>query len=224
MNPNRDTVCFYMGKAGSSTVIRACESVNIHCSRAYDRLEGPQADYRYVITLAREPVARNLSAFFEEHVDGWAEKGSWPPLERMAWHFLEGWGDHVRPLAWFNGALLWETGLDVYQCEWSPRKGWAVYDHGPRRVLVIRTDKLTKKLGAALRELYGLEENVYPAVEHRGRGAEKFGHGLGEVYSEWVAMVRLPQQYLDWMYGSDYAQHFWFKTELARLRKRWQEG
>lgn len=218
----KDTVCFYMGKAGSSTVVAACESLGIHCSRAYDKLEGPQADYRYIITLVRDPVARNLSAFFEEHVDGWVEKGQWPALERMAWHFLN-WPttEHNHPLGWFDSVLGMETGLDVYQCEWSPRKGWAVYDHGPRRILVIRTDVLTKKLGAAMAELYE-DEALEPVVGHRAKGVDKFGHGLGEVYGEWLEMVRLPADYLDWMYSSDYARHFWFKAELQRLRERWQ--
>lgn len=219
-----DTACFYLGKSGSSTVIGACESLGFHCSRAYDELHHTQKDYRYIISLAREPVARNLSAFFDESVVAWGEHGAPQTTEELTEAFLQRWPDrgHQRPLAWWRGNFEAELGLDVFAHRFPRRKGWAVHEAGGKRVLIIRMDMLTKKLGKALAELYALPGDTWPVVQHRAKGEEKYAHGVGELYVMFLAEVCLPVWYLDRMYGSEYAEHFWFGAELKRFRKRWE--
>jgi hypothetical protein len=222
-----DTCVFYFGKAGSSTVIAACESLGYHCSRAGDALAPEQAHYKYVISLAREPVARNVSTFFNDisnELGVKMQQGKQVRLEDLKERFLHEWSSGIRPLVWFQACFGRELGIDVYADKFPKRKGWKIYEAGRKRVLVIRTEDLTKKLGKALSELYGLEETEWPVVEHRAKGHEKYAHGVGDVYARFLDWVTLPESYLDKMYKSQYAEHFWSKAALNRFRKRWMGG
>lgn len=222
----KDTACFYMGKADSSVVVKACESLGIHCSRAYDELHPTQKHYAYIISLARDPVARNISAFFDATHRELRSMPTLPTVEELTTRFLDHWpyGNHMRPLIWFQACFERELGLDVFSQPFSKRKGWAIYGD-ERRVLVIRTDYLVKKLGKALSELYDLPEDQWPVVTSAGVlgscGIKKYGHDIGEYYSTFLQEVRLPADYLQKMYDSDYAKHFFFKAELERFRQRW---
>lgn len=220
----KDTACFYFGKADSTVVINACRSLDIHCSRAYDELEPSQKDYPYIISLVREPVGRNVSAFFDATANELASMPKLPTVEELTTRFLDHWpfGNHMRPLIWFQACFERELGIDVFDQSFSKRLGWKIYES---RVLVIRTDHLSKKLGKAMSELYGLPEDVWPIVTSTkdlgSRGVDKYAHGIGDYYGSFLEEVWLPADYLEKMYESEYAKHFFFKAELERLRQRW---
>lgn len=209
---------FYMGKAGSSTVKHTCEAIGIDMPRCYDGL--PPADYNQVISLVRDPIARNISAFFAPSVNplhgrlqAYAE---YDP--RLLREFLEVFPEeqHEWPLVWFDEIFKPATGIDVYATPFPKQKGYGIYEGAEYRALVIRTEDLSKKLAKALVEFLDLPDDAAIAVEHRAHGQYYTG-----LYTDFLAKVTIPESYIERMYGSKYANHFYSKAALKHFAERW---
>ena len=211
---------FYMGKAGSSTVKHACETVGIDMPRCYSEL--PPADYNQVISLVRDPIARNVSAFFAPSVNPLHRQlrayARYDP--RLLYEFLEVFPkkEHDRPLIWFDEIFKPAAGIDVYATPFPKQKGYNIYEGEQYRALVIRTEDLDKKLAKALVEFLDLPDDVVIPVEHLG---QREVVPTAELYIDFLAKVAMPDWYIEKMYGSKYASHFYSKAALERFAKRW---
>jgi len=213
---------FYMGKAGSSTVKHVCGAIGIDMPRCYSEL--PPADYSQVISLVRDPIARNVSAFFAPSVNPLTGQlhayAGYDP--RLLHEFLEVFPkkEHDRPLIWFDEIFKPAAGIDVYATPFPKQKGYKIYEGERYRALVIRTEDLGKKLAKALVEFLGLPDDVMIPVEHKARGQEEVP-SIARLYTDFLEKVAMPDWYIERMYGSKYAKHFYSKAALERFTKRW---
>jgi len=212
-----------MGKCGSTTVIEFARRLGIHASRAYCPITGAQAEFRHVVSMVREPVARNISDFFYRKA-GILATTQEEFSQALVDEFLMLWDGHDVPLEWFPGDFRAETGVDVYARRFDRKRGWDIYGGSGRRILVIRTENLTGGLGAAFEALLetdlGLSGNPFAEVEHLAKDSER-PHGVGALFSEFMEKAVMPEAYLERMYGSEYARHFYYKKELDVLREFW---
>ena len=195
-------IIYTAGKMGSSTVMRALQSVGIPAHRCYD---GNIGDYyvpreSLVVTMVREPIIWSISYMFEN-----ADK--YPNAEMI--------------LNWFQTNFRQATGFNVFGQRFLKGVGYKVYS---KRLLLIRTDKLTEKLGEGLHEL--LSHNVVDApmpedfeVSHRADGATRHG----EAYTEFVENYKLPTKYLREVYASEYFKQFFYMKEGQELVEQWRK-
>jgi hypothetical protein len=182
-----------MGKVGSTTLMRAVQSAGHVVDRVYAGNE-EMMDWRLfdrVITAVRDPIARNISQHFETD---FAE-----PIH-------SDW-----PLRWVSEYLEPHAGIDVYATKFPTVKGWKIYQG---YLLIVKTETLSKALEPALTMLCGEGDYV---IDHRADGEMKFG----ERYETFVKKAAFPEEFLDRMYESKYAQHFYSPKQIAALRKKW---
>jgi hypothetical protein len=175
-----------------------------------------------IITLTRDPVRRNLSAFFQtlelEFDRRLGQAASQPDgqlVAELSELFLTQVHWHDYPLTWFEAELKRVFEVDVYAAGFPQAQGYRRYQ-GPRaEVLVIKLELLDQCGPAALREFLKLEGfTCLPA----NRSVDKQYYPL---YRQLVNSIRLPSSYLDRMYTSQYARHFYSEEELGRFRARW---
>lgn len=168
-----------------------------------------------VITLVREPVGRNLSAFFQNldvYLPG-VDIGSMDSQvleERFFATF-----DHDRPVEWFAHEFPEVLGLDIYASAFPKQQGYQVINTGPVDVLVLRMEDLNRVGEGVLAEFLGME---HVSLTRTNVGSSK---GYARQYADVKKHVRIPKDYLDRMYDSEYARHFYTQEELAGFRSRW---
>jgi hypothetical protein len=246
MDMTNPVMIFTMEKVGSTTVMRAIQSAGRPAHRGYRtnivRLLGltdkkisiiqegekrgrPKDEIRdrvdalicgnlvkwKVITMARDPIARNLSHYWEGQ-RAIEEAGGDVPYTLE--DFLANYGQWV-PEWWFDRVVGNQVGIDVYATPFDRKNGWKIYED---RLLVIRTEDLTEKLAEALAAFLGGSPLDY-TVTHRANGRER--HGIE--YEEFVAKAKFNEEFLDRMYNTQYANHFYYKREIKKFRKRWSE-
>ena len=184
---------YTMGKVGSTTIMRAAQSAGHLPDRVYVGNE-EMMDWRLfdrVITAVRDPIARNISQYFE------TDKKD---LVANDW-----------PLTWVDNYLEPRTGINVYATKFPTVKGWKIYQG---YLLVIKTELLSKALEPALTMLCGEGDYV---IDHRAGGEAKFG----EEYEAFVKDATFDKEFLDRVYGSRYAKHFYSPKQIKALRKKW---
>jgi hypothetical protein len=178
-----------------------------------------------VVTLVRDPVARNLSAFFEvleyqmdyDLQDNLRAKGAEAVAEDLCELFLDRYPDHEFPLTFFE-SFARVVGVDVFATAFPRDIGYEVYTKGAVTVLLLRLEDLDRCSRQAFRQAFGLE---HFELVGKNVGSDK---AYSEIYRRVQRRIRLPDSYLSKMYGSKYATHFYSAKEIEQFRAKWTRG
>lgn len=234
-----------MGKVGSSSVMRSLVShgvrpvFHVHRlnpvhreklrqegiteSRAYE-MEAVEI-YRHVIqkqhpakiiSLVRDPVGRNVSAFFQnmDALPGLTRAGGLREPDKLRALFLDAY-PHAVPLEWFDIEMRQTLGIDVYAQPFPKEQGHTVRRRGPFEVLILRAELPDPAKAGAIQQFLGVDafeitrENVTAKKDYAA------------VYEVFKKDLVLPAAYLDRMYGAQYTRHFYTPEEIGRMRSRW---
>jgi len=169
-----------------------------------------------IITSVREPIAANVSMFFQ--LLPWYTGGRYAPdrftTDALMRLFFERYSCY-RPLIWFDEEMRYETGVDVYRHPFPGDLGSLAFREGAIEVLVLKTETDDAVKEKALSEFLGIEDLrlVKSNVGERKAYAEQ--------YREFKERIRFPDAFFRTMYDSRYARHFYDDDEIARFSRQW---
>jgi hypothetical protein len=169
-----------------------------------------------IITMVREPLSRNISAFFENLTDFYG--GS--PLDSISVdeavrRFLGEYPHHV-PLEWFDLEFARVTGISVFDHPFPHEQQWSVIKEGRFEILVIRVEAPDPVKKAALEQFLGIDNLEMVRANEGG------GKNYATLYDDFRKRIRIPASYVDEMLDSRYARHFYSGAELSKVREAWQ--
>ena len=194
------------------------------------RKPAPDGGRWKVITLIRDPVARNVSSFFENmelfEYDYVAKMQSGREGELVAElmdlfrkKYVDGSeAAHVDadPLTWFDEELKTVFDVDVFAKDFPFERGFDIYEGRLADVLMIKLEDLGACIGAAFERFLGLEG---VALQRSNVGTEK---DYAPLYRRFLDVFEIPDGYLDRVYNSKVSRHFYTGEELAKFRSRWK--
>jgi hypothetical protein len=175
-----------------------------------------------LISMVRDPVARNVSAFFQsisERVPDFSQRlqqGAFE-MDALAEAFLADEVTHAAPLGWFDSQVKDLFGIDVCASPFPTRTGYAIYQGKRVRLLVMRLENLAECVGLAIRQFLGIR---HFRLETHNVGEDK---NYAEVYRRFKREVALPCAYLDRMYNSTFARRFYTAEEIDGFRRSWSQ-
>ena len=184
-----------------------------------------------LITLTREPVGRNISAFFENlevvpcKADGEFEISSdyyqiKPTIvsvddtDTLAQLFFER-AQHDSPLRFFDREIRDIFGIDVLGTGFPIEKGYGIYDSERADLLVLKLESLAHCADAALAEFLDVDEFK---VINRNIGAKKV---YAPLYDAFKRNAIIDSEYADTLYNSEYMHTFYSDAEIAAARANW---
>jgi hypothetical protein len=191
--------------------------VSQHLRRQLD--EGLRGKDWRVVTLVREPIARNISAFFqnlEEYLPDWSSRfhsGSLT-LEEVMDTFLNDY-PHDIPLTWLDLEIGHVFGIDVFSSDFPRSKGYQVLEGENVALLLMRLENLRECYGDAFAALLGMGR-----FELKNANVAK-DKDYWNAYEEFKEAIVLPPDYVRRMYESEYTQHFYSAEEISAFRTRW---
>ena len=224
---------YQMGKVGSSSLYRSLAKQypgmvlrshgltpyhhNIYIRKVYNWSVDQKRPLK-IISFIREPIGRNVSAFFQnfERDTGVAYDDSDFSVDQLKEIFLSNY-NHDLPLEWFDKHIRPRFGIDVYAKPF-PESGVCRYAAGQIELLVIRleTDEQTKV--AAVRDFVGMDDFQ---LRNYNIGADK---DYAPLYKQFRDTVKLPAEYVERMCSSKYFQHFYPPETIASVRARWSDA
>lgn len=181
--------------------------------------EGPSRREWKLVTVFREPVARNISVFFlsiDAFVEDFARRYAKGELnhESLLEIFLRDF-PHDQPLVWFDMEVGEMFGVDVYQTDFPREMGYQVIRKTGVELLLIKIEELNSCYRDAFADFLDLD--VPELLQTHITELDPTRH----MYADFVKSAVLPQEYLDRMYQSKFAQHFYSPAELESFRKKW---
>ena len=170
-----------------------------------------------VITLVREPVANNVSMFFQliDQYLGTSLEQCPLDIDQIIQVFLDRYL-HTRPLTWLDAELKTTLGVDVYRSSFPQARGYQIISQNNVQLLVLKCELDDPSQGTAIAEFLGLDhfEIVRSNVTSHKRYADR--------YAEFKQRIHVPAPLLNRIYESKYALHFYSDAERATFRRRWE--
>jgi hypothetical protein len=173
-----------------------------------------------VITMVRDPLATNVSGLFHNYrwwpteLKAQCEPPAADCLAAVQRYFLDQY-DHDVPDAWFDMEVRTLYGIDVFAEPFDPERGYAIYRNDFADVLLLKLEKLNECAADAMREFLGLE-NFQLAESNKAEDKS-----YAAIYKAFRQESSLPQSYLDRIYNSRVARHFYAPAEIAAFRLKW---
>lgn len=169
-----------------------------------------------IITTIREPIARNMSAFFEVfkfhtgyHVNEW--KGGFDELYHLFIQKL----NHNYPLTWFDEEFKNILGLNIYDYAFNSEQKFQLIKKDNLDVLLLRVDlpdlekeKQIKKF-LDLADFKLINENIGLKKEY------------ADLYSHFKNEIKPSIEYVNSMLNSNFTKHFFSAIELDDLKKKY---
>ncbi|MGH8502296.1 MAG: putative capsular polysaccharide synthesis family protein [Gammaproteobacteria bacterium] len=172
-----------------------------------------------VVSLVRDPIAMNVSGFFQiidYYIPDFFSRlaAGRLSIEDAIEIFFKDY-DHEKPLIWFDIELKSTFGVEVFATPFSTSSGYEIYRGDNIDALVLRLESMDACAQPAFREFLGIEE--FKLVQANvSEGKSYFA-----AYKAFKEKLVLPESYLDRMYQSKFAQHFYTQEERAAFRAKW---
>jgi hypothetical protein len=169
-----------------------------------------------VITLVREPVANNISMFFQ--VLGQYLGPDVEPLSCDTDKLIDAFIDkymHSRPLTWLDAEIKTHFGIDIFQHPFPIEQGYTTITQANVSLLVLRCDLDDRTKAQAIADFIGLDEFE---IVRSNVASEK---DYASPYAKFKQRIVIPPALLDQMYESKFARHFYSRDERDLFRKRW---
>jgi hypothetical protein len=169
------------------------------------------------ISAVRDPLARNISAFFENLAYMFpGEDVAGLPLPRLIQTFVDEY-PHAHFIEWFQQELVEALGFDLYSSRF--RLGHPnTYRSGTHRLLMVRSEDSDDQKLKTLSEFVGMELG---ASERRNVGANK---SYAAIYEQFLGSFSPPEALLELLYDSKPTRAFYSDDEIARFRARFVGG
>jgi hypothetical protein len=191
----------------------------------------PQQRTWKLVTLTREPVGRNISAFFEnldvvEREDGGEYEitsdyyGIEPTIvnvsdvAKLAELFFTR-ATHDSPLRFFDREIRDIFGIDVIQSGFSIDKGYEIYKANRVELLVIRLESLAEVAVPAFHEFLGIEDFQ---LINSNIGDKKI---YAPLYDAFKKHIVIGSDYATKLYDSDYMRTFYTQDEIRSAKDKW---
>lgn len=173
------------------------------------------ASHTRVITLIRDPLARNISAFF----NNFAIKLNTSNIEdkeikKLQQKFMKTYPHNI-PFIWFDREFKKVFGLDVMKFDFCRQAGFATYRIDNTEFVLMKVelpDQRKKKIVEAFlgcNDLDWRSENV---------GQEK---PYAPVYKRFKDKITFSDEEIDRIYKSDFMKHFYTSEERNAFIQQW---
>ncbi len=174
-----------------------------------------------IITLVRDPVAQTVSRFFqsiEEVIPDIRQRleNNAVQIEEIFDVFINKWPRYPA-LIWFDTQFKTVFNIDVFSKPFPRESGYEILKNERFYVLIIRLENLDSCAQKAFEEFLGI-----PGLKLKksNLGAHKW---YKDTYQQFLSNIILPDEYLDQMYNSKLAQHFYSEEEIRAFRAKWTQ-
>jgi hypothetical protein len=172
-----------------------------------------------IISLVRDPYARNISMFFQnlQHWMYYFSKLDKKDLRLecdlpLLFEVFEKAFDHDYPLTWFDKEINRFTGIDIYKYPFDKEKGYSRIQNEKYDILLIKLESL-KFTWNVVEDFVG-SKLIFQNVN---LSSDKW---YAPVYENFIRDYAPSETYLDKIYNSKLAKHFYTKDEILKFRNK----
>lgn len=166
-----------------------------------------------IITCVREPISRNISAFFQNYkiIDKDFLNKDVKELERIFFSRF----NHINILYWWEYEFKKVFNFDLLEeANFNPEKGYSIIKKGNMNFLVLKVEYIDSIFSEAMSHI-GIEASM----------SRKFNVSSSKIYknlyNNFKGSVCFGEEYIDYLLNSRYARTFYSSSELDELKNKY---
>jgi len=169
-----------------------------------------------IISLVRDPIRRNISAFFQNLDDIYLKNDSYSKYQvnELILKFIESY-QHKIPLTWFDNEFKQFLNIDVFQEDFNKMLGYQVYQQDNVEALVLRADLNNIDKRNIVSHFLGTELHVFD--DHNVATEKEYSAS----YKQFLDRIVLPDSFVRQIYASKYSKHFFSEKENNTFAEFW---
>jgi hypothetical protein len=213
---NADNRSFYNPKVYEILEVKLSREKQVRWGEfLYNKIIVPKKQVK-IISLTREPIGRNVAAFFqnfERETGKKYEQSNFTPQE-LGDIFIN-FFPHSIPLNWFDNNFKPFLGIDVYEYPFPKEQGYLKINKDNMDLLILKLETSDSVKEKAIAEFLGLKEFK---LVRTNVGEDK---NYRDMYKEFKQNLKLPLSYVEEMCSSKYFNHFYKEEEIRKVYSRW---
>jgi hypothetical protein len=166
-----------------------------------------------IISLYREPISRNISAFFEQYQYVLAKDINDYETEDLINEFWKH-ANHDAPLIWFDEEINKTFNINVFDYPFDKHKGYIVIKKGNVKLLLLTMEKMND-----LEHEIGDFLNIDDFKLAKTNRAEKKAYSA--VYKDFKNDLIIDSAYMDKLYESKSVKYFYTAEKIASFKQKW---
>lgn len=168
------------------------------------------------ITLVREPISRNISAFFQNFMrfTGAEYDDADYTVEELVEIFIRDY-KHSVPSTWFDVEMKQTLEIDVYEYQFPKEKGYLSIKKGNFELLILKLEVDDSIKESAIAQFIDKED--FRLI--RSNVAKEKNYF--QTYRDFILTLKLPESYVESMCNSEYTRHFYSDAEIESIRSDW---
>ncbi|MGI0495768.1 putative capsular polysaccharide synthesis family protein, partial [Limnospira platensis] len=185
-----------------------------HCIDGYFVLKNWLGEPLKIISLVRNPIAVNISGFFQ-NLDTYYPHLSPEQILQLSIEELinKFWTlDLNYPLIWFDREFKKCLNFDIYSQPFS-LLGWQTYLHESYHILIMQAELMDSQKQEVIRMFTGIS-NFH--LENQNLSSQKW---YSHLFKEFKEKLVLPGDYLDKMLNSQFTKHFYRPSQIQEFYK-----
>jgi hypothetical protein len=194
------------------------------CEELWQALHNGSNPALKVITVVRDPVAREISHMFHMvwgQLSFLERKDLTAKLFREKVYFLP-YMDVDSLCTWYEREFDVGLGVRTLHSEFDKERGWSIVRSASRLsnrvdVLYLTTERLSEVWPEAIAEFLGLGQEI---ALSRSLSSSK---GLYREYEKFVRKIRFPADILRPVYASPAVKHFYTDRQISSFMEKWAE-
>lgn len=169
-----------------------------------------------IISLFRDPIERNISAFFEafELYVGCPPEKYMESLEELETIYHEKLPHHYA-INWFDEHLYTSTGIDIYQKPFNHDAGAMSFSKDNVSILILNSAIADDNKARFISDFTNAKNIV---IENRNITADS---KAADLYSRFKNTIKFEEKYLNNLYNSKYAKHFFTDSQRQAAINKW---
>jgi hypothetical protein len=157
-----------------------------------------------IISLVREPIMRNVSAYFQNIIKFEGEDFDRLSVDQLIESFFSKYKHNI-PLDWFDTEFKVSTGVDIYKFPFNKKKGYQIIESGNFRILLIKSE-INDNIKEQVIEGFFKFSKGSVKIKRSNSGISK---SYSNLYSEFKEKIKFSDDYIYNMKFSKYYKHFY---------------
>lgn len=174
-----------------------------------------------IITLMRDPIARNISTLFQElprmlYFNSLENNRAEENIDEMLRSFMSKYVNSRVPMDWFDQELKYYFEVDIFQHRFDKETGHALIKTKNIEVLLLTSESINQNV-----------QNIAEFVNHKhldltnGNISEKKWYS--GIYKEFTRAYTIPIGEAEKIYNSKTVKHFYNKHSREVMMNKWTE-
>lgn len=183
---------------------------NKSAKRVFDYLKKHSNQKKYIISLVREPVSRELSNFMEnpkDFIEGDINTYSLKALKSIYLNKL----NYGYTFNWFDSEFYNFIGFDVFAQPFDKDKGYSIYTHNDYHILIIKLEQLNTCYNNAMKTFLGLDLKI------EANANQSSNKPISQIYKGLKQLLKFERQTLEQLYTHKYVTHFYTDDEIQQF-------